>query len=69
MVLVIRYCDNDKIYGVLEFVSNIDRLTAIEIIRSVKNRDEWWSMEDIWDALEDSELEYAKHDDIDEYYV
>ena len=69
MILVIRDCDNDKIYGVLEFVSNIDRLTAIEIIRSVKNRDEWWSMEDIWDALEDSELEYAKHDDIDECYV
>ena len=69
MILVIRDCEDGKIYGVLEFVNALDRMTAMNIIENVRNNIEWWSMEDVWQALEDSDLEYAKYNDIDEYYI
>ena len=70
-VLVLKDWDDCDIYGVLTFNSERDRCAAVEIIKDVKSSLlDGWSLEDIWDALLESGIDYeCYNDDVYEFYI
>lgn len=69
-VLIMKDWDDCDMYGVLEFANPIARFNATEIIREVKeNNPDGWDIEDIWNALCNSGIDFKAFDDIQEYYI